>query len=42
MTACKPVSTPVDTHNKLSGDAGTPVDDSSDYRSIVGALQYPL
>nr|XP_020179221.1 uncharacterized mitochondrial protein AtMg00810-like [Aegilops tauschii subsp. strangulata] len=40
MTGCKPVSTPVDTHSKLSGDAGAPVDDPSDYRSIVGVLQY--
>ena len=27
-------------HSKLSGDAGPPVNDPSDYRSIVGALQY--
>nr|XP_020177285.1 uncharacterized mitochondrial protein AtMg00810-like [Aegilops tauschii subsp. strangulata] len=40
MLQCKPVSTPVDTRCKLSADAGPPVDDASDYRSIVGALQY--
>lgn len=40
MSQCKPVSTPVDTRSKLSGDAGPPVADPSDYRSIVGALQY--
>lgn len=38
MSGCKPVSTTVDTHNKLSSDTGAPVDDPSDYRSIVGAL----
>jgi hypothetical protein len=40
MTECKPVSTPVDTRSKLSADGGPPVDDHSEYQSIVGALQY--
>jgi histone deacetylase 1/2 len=40
MVDCRPVSTPVDTHSKLSADAGAPVDDASEYRSIVGGLQY--
>jgi hypothetical protein len=39
MRDCKPCSTPVDTHAKLSAD-GALVADSSHYRSIVGALQY--
>ena len=37
MQDCKPCSTPVDTCAKLSYD-GPPVDDSSQYRSLVGAL----
>jgi hypothetical protein len=39
MSACKPCSTPVDLHSKLSED-GTPVDDATQYRSLAGALQY--
>ncbi|WVZ83721.1 hypothetical protein U9M48_030841 [Paspalum notatum var. saurae] len=38
-TECKPDSTPVDTQDKLSCD-GSPVPDSTLYRSLVGALQY--
>ena len=40
MTDCKPCSTPVDTQAKLSADLGAPVDDSTAYRSLAGALQY--
>ncbi|KAM3196178.1 hypothetical protein ACQJBY_072052 [Aegilops geniculata] len=40
MQTCKPVSTPVDTRSKLSATDGAPVPDASEYRSIVGALQY--
>jgi hypothetical protein len=40
MVGCRSVSTPVDTHSKLSADGGAPVADPSEYRSIVGALQY--
>ena len=40
MTNCRPASTPVDTRAKLSATAGAPVADPSDYRSLVGALQY--
>ncbi|XP_073357810.1 uncharacterized protein [Aegilops tauschii subsp. strangulata] len=40
MVECKPVSTPVDTHSKLSATDGSPVTDASEYRSLVGALQY--
>jgi hypothetical protein len=40
MADCRPVSTPVDTRAKLSADAGDPIADASDYRSIVGGLQY--
>jgi hypothetical protein len=39
MSACKPCSTPVDTHAKVSGD-GAPVDDPTHYCSLAGALQY--
>ncbi|XP_024317012.1 uncharacterized protein LOC106865377 isoform X2 [Brachypodium distachyon] len=40
MTACKPASTPVDTRTKLDADSSAPVANVSEYRSIVGALQY--
>jgi hypothetical protein len=40
MVGCKAVTTPVDTRSKLSADGGAPVTDPSEYRSIVGALQY--
>ena len=39
MSACKPCSTPVDLHSKLSTD-GPPVADATQYRSLAGALQY--
>jgi hypothetical protein len=39
MSACRPCSTPVDVHSKLSAD-GPPVADSKRYRSLAGALQY--
>jgi len=37
MSTCKPCSTPVDVHSKLSAD-GPPVADSSQNRSLAGAL----
>src|SRR3954468_5840242 len=42
MKGCKPVSTPLSTSEKLSLHDGDPLgpDDSTQYRSIVGALQY--
>ncbi|VFQ88679.1 unnamed protein product [Cuscuta campestris] len=40
MTSCKPVSTPVDTREKLSATVSPSAPDPSLYRSIVGALQY--
>jgi hypothetical protein len=42
MNDCCPCDTPVDTVGKLSSDAGSPLStsDASDYRSLVGALQY--
>jgi hypothetical protein len=39
MSACKPSSTPVDLHSKLSTD-DPPVADSTQYRSLASALQY--
>jgi len=42
MTECRPCDTPIDTAGKLSSDSGSPLNtaDASDYRSLVGALQY--
>jgi hypothetical protein len=42
MSGCKPVATPLSTSEKLSVHEGTPLgpDDATNYRSVVGALQY--
>jgi hypothetical protein len=42
MADCRPCDTPIDTAGKLSSETGTPLSaaDASDYRSMVGALQY--
>jgi histone deacetylase 1/2 len=42
MFDCKPVSTPISTSEKLSAFVGTPLGpkDATNYRSIVGGLQY--
>jgi hypothetical protein len=42
MMMCKPVSTPLATGEKLAAQIGTPLgkNDATQYRSIVGALQY--
>ena len=40
MSDCKPCSTPVDTHAKLSALAGDLLSDATHYRSLTGALQY--
>jgi hypothetical protein len=40
MTACKSATTPVDMSPKLSASAGPPMADLTEYRSLVGALQY--
>ena len=40
MQDCKPVSTPVDLKSKLAEDIGKPVEDTTHYRSLAGALQY--
>jgi hypothetical protein len=34
-------TTPVDLQTKLAGDSGPPVEDTSQFQSIAGALQYP-
>lgn len=40
MDDCKPVSTPMATHTPLLHSHGTSVPNPSDYRAIVGSLQY--
>jgi histone deacetylase 1/2 len=42
MSSCKPVSTPISTSEKLSAFVGTSLgpNDATNYRSVVGALQY--
>ncbi|KAJ9565309.1 hypothetical protein OSB04_001275 [Centaurea solstitialis] len=40
MSSCNSAHTPVDTHSKLSANSGPQVSDASQYRSLVGALQY--
>jgi len=40
MSDCKPCSTPVDTHAKLSAMNGDLLSDATHYRSLTGALQY--
>jgi hypothetical protein len=40
MAACKPCTTRVDLQAKLAGDSGPPVEDTSQFWSIAGALQY--
>jgi hypothetical protein len=42
MTTCKPIPTPLAASEKLSSHVGDPLgpDDSTKYRSVVGALQY--
>jgi hypothetical protein len=40
MAECKPCSTPVDTNPKVAAAKGAPVSDTSDFRSLAGALQY--
>jgi hypothetical protein len=42
MSLCKPVSTPLATGEKLASHLGTPLgrNDATQYRSLVGALQY--
>jgi hypothetical protein len=42
MVDCKPCTTPVDLQAKLAGDSGPSIEDASQFRSIVGALQYLL
>lgn len=42
MSDCKPVTTPMSTSKKLSVHEGEPLgpNDATQYRSVVGALQY--
>lgn len=40
MQQCKPCTTPVDMKSKLKDDAGQPVANPTEYRSLAGALQY--
>lgn len=42
MVQCKPVATPMSTSEKLSKESGKPLspEQATNYRSIVGALQY--
>jgi hypothetical protein len=40
MADCKPCTTPLNLQAKLAEDSGPPVEDASQFRSIVGALQY--
>ncbi|XP_021310406.1 uncharacterized protein LOC110433094 [Sorghum bicolor] len=40
MAECKPCSTPVDTNPKVAAAEEAPVSDVTDFRSLVGALQY--
>jgi hypothetical protein len=40
MVDCKPVSTPVDTQDKVSAESRPPVVDPTHFRSLTGALQY--
>ena len=40
MSNCSPCLTPVDTKSKLSASHGEPYEDPTNYRSLVGALQY--
>jgi hypothetical protein len=40
MADCKSCTTPVDLQEKLVGDSGPPVEDTSKFWSIAGALQY--
>lgn len=39
-SSCKPATTHVDTNSKLRKDSGKPVSDTTQYRSLAGALQY--
>jgi hypothetical protein len=40
MTDCKPCITPVDIQAKIAADSGLPVKDPTQFRSLIGALQY--
>jgi hypothetical protein len=40
MADCKPCTTPDDLQAKLAGDSGPPIENASQFWSIVGGLRY--
>ncbi|KAG7589765.1 GAG-pre-integrase domain [Arabidopsis suecica] len=42
MASCKPVSTPMCSNDRLTAFAGSVLDDPTEFRTIVGSLQYLL
>lgn len=40
MASCSPVPTPMSTGHHLTKSSGSPISNASQYRSIIGALQY--
>ena len=42
MKECKPCATPVDLKSKLAEEAGDPVKNPTEYKSLAGALQYNI
>lgn len=40
MDSCKPTRTPCKPHTQVLASEGTPLSDSTMYKSLVGALEY--